>query len=265
MNERIQAELTSLDPDTRRYTEELVSRLRQTLGAKLVGVYLHGSAALGDFTLTRSDVDVIAVTSTELSDQERNRLGEELSPAALPCPATGLEFHVVAANTLAHVTDAPPFEVHFATESREGTERLVDGQGRTGDPDLVMHYAVLRTHGVTLSGPDVSRVFPNVPRDLLLRALREELRWASERGSPSYQLLNAARALRFLDEGLICSKSEGGLWARAALPDPAVMDAALAHRRGVSESHPDASAAEAFVHGVAERLDRAIDAGPSES
>jgi hypothetical protein len=148
----------SLQPELRRYSEELVHRLRRTLGSKLVGVYLHGSAAVGDFSPSRSDVDGVAVVSGELTDQERNLLAQELGPSALPCLGTGLEFHVVAASTLVRVTDAPPFEMHIATDTKNGRERFVDGVGRAGDADLVMHYAVLKARGITLLGPPASEL-----------------------------------------------------------------------------------------------------------
>ena len=253
--EREHVEHQSLDAESLRYAHELVDRLKQVLGTKLLGVYLHGSGALGDFTPSRSDIDIVAVASGGLSDEECSRLRDELSPTALPCPATGLEFHVVSAKTLDLATDAPPFEVHFAAESREGSESFVDGRRRKGDADLAMHYAVLKTHGVRLAGPSASDVFPEVPRDLMLRALREELQWAIAHGSPSYQVLNAARAWRFLEEGVICSKTEGGRWARTRVSDPSPIEIALKHRRGMSNDHPNAEQARLLVDDVCRRLD----------
>jgi streptomycin 3"-adenylyltransferase len=240
--------------EIRRYLEELVDRLRRILDAKLVGVYLHGSAALGDFAASRSDIDAIAVVSGGLSDQERARLRDELKPAALSCPATGLEFHVVAASTLADVTGAPLFELHIAIDTKSGMERFVDGSGRDGDPDLVMHYAASKARGVTLLGPPASDVFPDVPRDVVLRALRDELEWGTEHASTTYQVLNAARAWRFVETGEIVSKTEGGTWARSRVDDPAVIDAALAHRSTAGGEHPPAIAAGAFVDAVRDRL-----------
>ncbi len=247
-------ELAALQSEVRRYSEELAHRLRRTLGAKLVGVYLHGSVALGDFTPSRSDLDVVAVASESLTDPERKQLGAELAPSALPCPATGLEFHAVAANTLAEVTDAPRFEVHIATDTRSGTERFVDGFGHAGDADLVMHYAVLKTRGITLLGPPASELFPEVRRDRVLSALRDELEWGVGNASASYQVLNAARAWRFAETGEIASKTEGGAWARSRAADPAIIDAALAHRSAASAEHPAAEGAGVFVDAVRERL-----------
>jgi aminoglycoside phosphotransferase (APT) family kinase protein len=226
------AEKSSLDPESADYATELTKRLRAILGASLVGVYLHGSAVLGDFSRRRSDIDVLAVSARPLSAEEQSAVREQLSSASLPCPATGLEFHIVRLDTLSEVGGAPPFEVHLSTESRAGRDRLVDGHGREGDPDLVMHYAVLQQHGIALSGPFASEVFPEIPRELLLRAFVGELQWATDHASPTYQVLNACRVWLFLEEGGICSKVEGGEWAWSRLTEPEVVDLAIRNHRG---------------------------------
>ncbi|MEJ0014042.1 MAG: nucleotidyltransferase domain-containing protein [Actinomycetota bacterium] len=48
-------------------------RLQSTLGDFLVGVYLVGSLAIGDFDLT-SDIDFIVVTRDELSEPQRKQV-----------------------------------------------------------------------------------------------------------------------------------------------------------------------------------------------
>ena len=44
------------------YVVEVGRRLSTAVGEDLVGVYLHGSAAMGAFVPSRSDVDILAVT-----------------------------------------------------------------------------------------------------------------------------------------------------------------------------------------------------------
>lgn len=247
-----------VDPDVMRYGRALAAALSQVLGDQLVGVYLHGSAVLGDFTPRRSDVDILAVSSGPLSDAARDDLRGALSPSALHCPGRGLEFSIVARRSLRDVGPAPPFELHVATETESGTERFVDGHARPGDTDLVMHYAVLTAHGVAVTGAPAPEVFPEVPRPLLLDALRRELDWAIENASPTYQVLNAARAWRFAEENVICSKTEGGEWARHRLRDARVVEEALAHRHGATDEHPDEAEALALVDAVRSRVDAAV-------
>jgi len=49
--------------DTRYQTNELLQAMRQVVGANLIGLYLHGSLAMGCFNPNCSDLDVIAVTA----------------------------------------------------------------------------------------------------------------------------------------------------------------------------------------------------------
>jgi streptomycin 3"-adenylyltransferase len=235
------------------YCVEAVRRIREVVGSDLIGAYLHGSLALGDFHHERSDIDLLAVTARAVVADLKPLLCKALSPSSLPCPAVGLEFSLVTRGSLRCGDTAPNFELHIATDTKTGTERCIDGTGRAGDTDLVMHYAVLRSRGVTLVGPEPVEVFPEVRRDHLLDALRGELEWAMTNGSPSYQVLNAARAWRFLEDDVICSKTEGGEWARVR-HDRSAIDAALGHRRGNTDAQPNHAEAVEFVRAIEQRL-----------
>jgi streptomycin 3"-adenylyltransferase len=117
-----------------------------------------------------------------------------------------------------------------------------------------MHFAVLREHGRALVGPPPATIFPPVPRATLLRGFAGELRWAEEHAPPSYQVLNACRALRFLEEGVLSSKLAGAEWARSRGLQPALVDAAARHRRGVTEDQPSAEPAAELLREVRRRL-----------
>jgi predicted nucleotidyltransferase len=54
--------------------DAIVDGLRETFGDALIGVYLHGSAALGCFG-PRSDLDVVASIERPSSADEKRRLG----------------------------------------------------------------------------------------------------------------------------------------------------------------------------------------------
>jgi len=242
-----------LDDRTASYVRAVRDRLAALLGDALDGLYLHGSAALGDFSRARSDVDLVTVVSRPLGQEDKQAIATEISSSALRCPATGLELHVVRHAALRSEAAAPPFELHVVTSS--AGDRVVDGRGHAGDPDLVMHFAVLHDHGRAIAGPPPAETFPRPQREALLRAFAGELRWAAERASPSYQVLNACRAWRFLDEDVLCSKTAGGEWALPRVRDAAAVEAALRHRRGAADG-PDAGAAAALLENVLRRLER---------
>ena len=239
-----------LDSKSAAYAREVTERLRATLGEKLIGVYLHGSAVLGDFVRERSDVDIVAVSDGPLTGDESDAVAERLSSESLPCPARGLELHVVDRAAVDDLVEPPSFQLHIATP-----DRVIVGHGQGGDPDLVMHYAFLRERGWALAGPPASEIFPTVSREKLVRAFAGELRWALEHASPAYQVLNACRAWRFAEENVLTSKLAGVAWARERVEDPAVIEVALRNRRAESGAQPTASDARAFVESVLKRLE----------
>jgi Domain of unknown function (DUF4111) len=203
------------------YLERLSARTAGVLGDSLVGVYLHGSAVLGGFARQRSDLDLLVVAAGPLDARAKGRLAAELSPEAMPCPAErGLELSVVTLAAALAPAAEPRFGLHLASAGPGGPARVVDGRDRPGDPDLLLHFAVCREHGRPLSGPPPPEVFAPVRRAWLLRGMERELAWAREHAPAEYQVLNACRAWRFAEENVLCSKLDGGRWARDRLDDP---------------------------------------------
>jgi Domain of unknown function (DUF4111)/Nucleotidyltransferase domain len=228
------------------------SRLNDLLGGGLVGVYLHGSAVLGDWSETRSDVDLLAVSTGSVSSPERQAVARDL--ISLPWPGVGLEFSLVARAVAERPPDPPPFEVHVNTT--DGTS-IVEGSGRAGDPDLLVHVLMTRRAGTAILGPSPEIVFGEPPRGAALRGVEEDLRWALERGKLGYAVLNACRAIRFLKDDRVSSKLEAGGWAiehRAA--PPILVREAMAERRGARANIPARDAA-AFVEQTRALLRRA--------
>jgi streptomycin 3"-adenylyltransferase len=235
------------------YLRELKARLIQILSDDLVGVYLHGSAAMGAFVPSRSDIDVLAVTKGRLSVPTKAAVADALSEASLPCPGVGLEMSIVTVDSVRTPSDAPAFELHVATLG----SRVVDGADHPGDPDLLAHFAMTRARGVCLYGPEPQDAFIPVDRARLLRSLADDLTWALDHrlsGMGPYAVLNACRGLRLARTGEFCSKPEGGTWAlETRVGDPALIAAALRRQEGADEE-VDGEAAASFVVGVRAEL-----------
>lgn len=245
-------------PEVRAYVEDVVRACRSALGDDLLGVYLHGSAAMEAFHPERSDVDVLAVCSRSVTATEKRAIAEALSEEVLPCPGVGLELSLVTLEACGRPAELPPFELHLSTTDG----RVVDGDGRSGDADLPMHFAMARERGVAITGPPPEEVFAPIPRAWLLRAFASDLEWALREASTEYAVLNACRAWAFVDGGLLLSKLEGAAWvlareADARLPreaDAELARLALAFQRGGERPNADRAAVVSFVERIRARL-----------
>jgi len=221
----------------------------------LTGCYLHGSAALGGWNPSRSDVDLLLVVS-EWSCALSDALTAALTSPSIPCPGQGLECSVVEASA-ARTPGAPwPFLLHINTStdtsaasgmpSTRDRVRVVDGGAMPGDIDLLMHYTVTRSRGVTIAGSPPAVAIGEVPRDAVLMYLHDELEWGLAHATEPYVVLNALRAADYARDGNLLSKVAAGL---AALDDadlpPGLVRRALAAQTGEAPAGtpgPDATA-----------------------
>ena len=211
--------------------------LMEALGEDLVAVYLHGSAVLGGFRWDRSDLDILALSRRALSDQQFDQVVRAL--ASLAYPANGLEFSMMTAGEASQPEfPAPRFQLHQTTDGWDRSGKVVDGRAREGDPDLILHLAVCRERGVALVGPPPRTSLAPVPDETILSAMRDEIRWAREHGSPEYLVLTSARAWLFFATHRIASKIEAAEWAAERDTERGVIEAALARQRGAEAAIP---------------------------
>lgn len=191
----------------------LVDGVTELLGDELVGVYLHGSLALGGFDPRRSDVDFLAVTERELRVEDVERLdvlhrdlGDLLDGSYLP-------------REVFRRFD-PARVMHPHIESRGG-RLFVDHHGG----ETVIYRYVLRKCGVVLFGPPTPELIDPVDGEDLRWGVCDILTnwWAPMLARPPERLLKAPyRAyavvtmcrMRFtLECGDVVSKPEAAQWA----------------------------------------------------
>jgi streptomycin 3"-adenylyltransferase len=179
-----------------------------------------------------------------------------------PGPGGGLECSAVGAGAAARPGAPWPFLLHV--NRAEGRTRIVYGRERPGDADLLMHYAVCRAAGQAVYGPAPRDVIGGVPRPVILDYLATELGWGLDHAGEAYAVLNACRALIYLDDGRIVSKLAGGrLAAERGLGPPAAISRAIDQQeRGAREpgAAPDAVV---FVRSAAARLRAAARRSPA--
>jgi predicted nucleotidyltransferase len=206
----------------RRQVTGLQAGIQTIIPDKLVGIYLHGSLALGCFNPRHSDLDLLVVIQRGLTVAEkRQAIALLLQQSKTPHP---VEISFLRRSDLRPWRYPTPFDLHYGEDWRDRfTQDLASGawhrwnargQPRRYDPDLAAHVTVLRARGRVLLGPLIAEVFPPVPREHYLASIRSDLVWARERlaENPVYGILNACRVYCCVREGRIASKAEGGEW-----------------------------------------------------
>lgn len=254
---------------------QLCCSLKDMLAERLVGIYLHGSLAMGCFNPLRSDVDLLAVLSEPLAAQLAVRLTRLLLDLSLyPHP---IEISFVTLEQLTPWRFPTPYDFHYSEAWRDrmishlaaGGEWLPTDSSPT-DPDLAAHFTILRHRGIVLSGPSTESVFPTVPAQDYLSAIWQYdtfdcAVWIET--NPVYGVLNLCRVLSYVTEGLIVSKDEGGEWALRAVSQNqrGVVELALALYRGeitddTNQACFDPGMLHAFAQhmtaGITERIER---------
>lgn len=216
----------NLPQDVPTLLDILLPCLRTTLGTNLVGVYLRGSLALGDFIPATSDIDILTVTEQRITDGAFAALAAlHADLAALPHPfAQRLEIAYLDRSNLKHFQ---PAQRHPSLGQGEGLVWSDHGA------NWVIERWTVREHGVVVLGPDpkglIDPITPNDLRSATRIRLRDWSDWANQLDDPdwllprshkAYVVETMCRMLYTLACGVIASKPQAVMWARATLPQP---------------------------------------------
>jgi hypothetical protein len=194
------------------YVDEVARRVADVLGDRLVGVWLVGSGAVGDYDPERSDIDVQAVATGRLPLDERKQLVGRLEHDALPNPARGLEFVLYARDDLADPR-GPRYQLNLNSGARMDHQVSYDADD---DPQFwfTLDVSIARQTAQPLLGPPAAEVFPEPPRSSVAAAAVEALDfWAELPGAGHQAVLTACRSWAWATDGVWRSKGESARWA----------------------------------------------------
>ncbi len=218
--------------DVASFGRELARRLVEALDGGLVGAYFVGSIALGGYVANESDVDIVGVSEHQILAESKLRVADAVLECTTECPARGLEFTLYRQE----VAGAPPERADFEVNANGGPRMP---RSVHLDPDAepgfwyVLDRAIAHRAGIPIVGPPGRQVFADVPRNALLAAMKDSMRWHRDNeGATLHSVLNASRAWRFAVEDALGSKLEGAAWARSRWPNAELIDSAVALRQG---------------------------------
>lgn len=196
---------------------------KHIFGDNLVGVYLHGSAAMDCFNPQKSDLDLILVVEHDIPDSDKLAFMGNVVKMNEEAPAKGIELSIVKKEYCNPFVYPTPFELHFSCMHlqwiKENPEDYVKKMHGT-DKDLAAHFTIIRRFGIVLYGAGIKEVFGEVPAKDYMDSICADVENACEEilDNPLYVVLNLCRVLAYLREDLVLSKKAGGEWGIKTLP-----------------------------------------------
>ena len=227
--------------------ERLLSRMRDILQEKLAGLYLYGSLTTGDFDPQSSDIDLLAATSSGVSETDCEALRAMHREFARENPAweDRIEVAYLPATALRTFrSERSPMAVISPGEAFHVTD---------AGKEWLMNWYVVRESGVALFGPPPEALIAPISREEFAECVRGyAAEWGGRvkgtlaRKEQAYAILTMCRALHLHRTGEAASKRQAALWAQEELPQWAgLIRSALGWREAWREEQVDHAATRA--------------------
>ena len=195
-----------------------VEKSKEILQDNLVGVYLHGSAVMGCYNPAKSDIDLIVVVKDSIEDKVKKSFMDMVVELDEKGPAKGIEMSIVKQGVCKPFAYPTPFELHFSIAhlgwyGKDPDDYISKMKGE--DKDLAAHFTIINHRGKCLYGASIKDIFADVPVQDYIDSIWNDIAEAEEEitDNPLYIILNLARVLAYIKDGLVLSKKEGGEWA----------------------------------------------------
>jgi len=206
-------------PDIERLLSNLLSRMQRILAENLLGLYVYGSLITGGFDVQISDIDLLAVTSSDIDDEEFEQLRKMHRDLATENPNWDgrIEVQYLSANALR------TFKTH-----RSQLAVISPGEPlniKQAGIDWLINWYIVREKNVTLFGPSPQTLIPPISEAEFLQASREHAKdWVEWTSQPrdgkgqSYAILTMCRALYASQNGEQASKKQAASWVQEHFP-----------------------------------------------
>ena len=231
-------------PELRDVLKIFIAEIKAELADNLVGIYLVGSLASGDFDLD-SDVDFLIVINSELTETNIRSLQDiQLKVHNIDCyPAKHLEGSYISISDLNNWSTVGEKKLYFFGNGSTTFEQSIH--------DNKWHVRwILREHGITLIGQTPETILQSIPLDELcdeitttmlriMKEFKDEINrphsFLNSRFGQSFAVLTYCRMLHTLHTGTVRSKKAGAKWAKQFVEPKwiKIIDQAWNEREGV--------------------------------
>ena len=231
-------------PELRDVLNMFVDEISAQLRENLVGIYLVGSIASGDFDLD-SDVDFLVVTNTELTEANMEALQDiQIKIHGIDCyPAKHLEGSYISISDLNDWSTVGQKKLYYFDNGSTAYEQS------THDNRWHVRW-ILRERGITLVGQKPETILKSIPlnemfseiKTTMLQVMKlfedeinRPLSFFNSKFGQSFAVLTYCRMLHTLHTGTVQSKKAGVKWAKQFVEPKwiKIIDQAWNEREGV--------------------------------
>lgn len=212
-------------PDVNEILDVLFTRVTRILQDQLIGMYLFGSLANGDFD-EHSDIDVLFVTNEKISDDTFSSLKQMHADINKfdSSWAIQIEASYIPKDALQRYDPQNNLHPHMDRGNSEVLHMMMHAT------DWIVQRYLLRENGIVITGPDLKILIDPVSQDDLRWAVARVLPlWVDPmiedpskidtRGYQSFIVLSLCRMLYTLQTGQILTKPAAAKWGTQNL-DP---------------------------------------------
>ena len=212
-----------------KYLTRFVEAAKETIGKNLLGVYLHGSAAMGCFNPRSSDLDLLIGVRAGLDDLTKRHFMDKVVELhedfvrESGSSHSGIEMSLLLQKDCKPFVYPTPFDLHFSAMHlkwyKDNPDDYIQKMKGT-DEDLAAHITITRARGRCLFGMPIEDFFGAVPAENYFDSILGDVENAESEITENTNslVLNLARVLAFKQDGLVLSKKEGGCWALENIP-----------------------------------------------
>ncbi|MGM0882407.1 MAG: aminoglycoside adenylyltransferase domain-containing protein [Bacillota bacterium] len=201
--------------------QSLFTDIHEVLGDKLVGLYLYGSLAWGDFDYEISDIDLLAAVSSEINEDELQTLQKMHAGFAKRnkewdnrievqyYPTDALKTFKIKPSKMAVISPGEPLHIVEA-----GIQWLTN-------------WYFVQDYGITLFGPAPTTFIEPISKEEFIEAIEKQaLGWRDyvkntihSRSYQGYAILTICRAFYTLKHGEQVSKIKAARWFKKEIPE----------------------------------------------
>lgn len=209
------AQLPEIDFRVETLLDKFVDTTKSILKDSLVGVYLHGSYAMGCYNSKLSDIDLIVVVNSDVAENIKYLYMDESIKLNNELGGKGFEMSIVNQKFCNKNIYPIPYELHFSkfhlNEYRENASKYISKMQGV-DEDLAAHFKMIYHRGKKLYGKAIKEVFIDTRDKYYLKSILYDLSDYSDEFTTNntvYVVLNLCRTLAYLKERLVLSKKKG--------------------------------------------------------